>query len=48
MENTKTNITIGKRAREILVNWKYSMDCKTYDDTIERVDQIIKQMENLQ
>lgn len=44
MENTKTNVTINKESRNTLVRWKYAMNCKTYDETIEKINQILKKI----
>jgi hypothetical protein len=45
MENNKTNITINEKSRNTLAKWKYAMNCKTYDETIEKINAILKKVQ---
>ncbi len=43
MEN-KTNITISEKSRNTLAKWKYAMNCKTYDETFEKIKKILSKI----
>jgi len=42
MENETTSIQIGEKTLKELVKLKYELNCKSYDDVLERIFDIIK------